>query len=172
MGCSLADLWAEGCLRSPNALFLAATKQLYEWSSPSVRTDGRPSVCLAVTHFSLCSHHHTIMTFSIVITIDRSDVHAKGQGQGSKVKVTEVKTQLSRFRTGTPVWNHIWQWNHAQSLMWHRRGTLLFFKVIRQISRSHGEKFDEFDANLVFPDCNSSLNWPMAMKWCITVKVA
>ena len=35
--------------------------------------------------------------------MDISDVHAKGQGQRSKVKVTEVKTQLSRFRTVTPV---------------------------------------------------------------------
>ena len=33
-----------------------------------------------------------IMKFSAVITIDKSDAHAKGQGQRSKVKVTEVKT--------------------------------------------------------------------------------
>ena len=30
---------------------------------------------------------------------DRSDVQAKGQGQRSKAKVTEVTTQLNRFRT-------------------------------------------------------------------------
>ena len=35
------------------------------------------------------------------------DVHAKDQGQKSKVKVTEIKTQFSRFRTITPVWIHI-----------------------------------------------------------------
>ena len=56
--------------------FLAATKQLYEWFSPSVR----PSV----TPFSLCSHHHIIVKFSGVITSDRSDVHAKCQGQRSR----------------------------------------------------------------------------------------
>ena len=33
----------------------------------------------------------------------KSDVHAKGQRQRSKVKVTVVNTQLSRFRTLTPV---------------------------------------------------------------------
>ena len=55
----------------------------------------------------------------------------------SKVKVTEVNTQLSRFRTLTPVWIHIWHWNHAHSWKQHRRGALLFFKVIRQISKSH-----------------------------------
>ena len=75
--------------------FLTATKQLYEWISPSV--------CLSVTPFSLCSHHYIITKLLGVIAIDRSDVHAKGHGQRSKVKVTEVKTQLSRFRNVTPV---------------------------------------------------------------------
>ena len=124
--------------------FLAATKQLYEWFSPSVcpsvRPSVRPSVCLSVTPFWLCSHHPIIMKFSGVITSDKSDVHAKGQGQRSKVKVTEVTTQLNRFRTVTPVWIHIWLWNGTYSLMLLRRGALLFFKVIRQISRSHGAK--------------------------------
>ena len=125
-------------------MFLAATKQLYKWYFPSVC----PSVCLSVcpsvrpsvTPFWLCSHHRIIMKFSGVITNDKSKVHAKGQGQRSKVKVTEVTTQLNRFRTVTPVWIHIWWWNDAYSLMLLRRGALLFFKVIRQISRSHGSK--------------------------------
>ena len=114
------------------SMFLAATKQLYDWFSPSV--------CPPVTPFSPCSHHRIIMKFSGVITMVRSDVNAKGQGKRSKVKVTEVNTQLSRFRTLTPVWIHIWQWNHAHSWKQHRRGALFFFKVIRQISRSHGSK--------------------------------
>ena len=50
-------------------------------------------------------------------TMDRCDVHAKGQGQRSKVKVTEVMTPLSHFRTVTSVWIHMWQWNDTQSLM-------------------------------------------------------
>ena len=99
-----------------------------------------PSVCLSVTPFWLCSHHRIIMKFSGVISNDQSKVHAKGQDQRSKVKVTEVTTQLNRFRTVTPVWIHIWWWNDAYSLMLLRRGALLFFKVIRQISRSHGSK--------------------------------
>ena len=73
------------------------------------------------------------MKFSAVITIDKSDVHAKGQGQRLKVKATEVKTRLSRFQTVTPVWIHIWWWNDARSLMWHRRGALLFLAVIKQL---------------------------------------
>ena len=121
-------------------IFLAATKQLNKWYFPSVCLSVRLSVCLSVTPFSPCSHHRIIMKFSGVITMVKSDVHAKGQGQRSKVKVTEVNTQLSRFRTLTPVWIHIWQWNHAHSWKQHRRGALLFFKVIRQISRSHSSK--------------------------------
>ena len=117
-------------------LFLAATKQLYKWYFLSVCS----SVLLSVTPFWLCSHHRIIMKFSGVITNDQSKVHAKDQGQRSKGKVTEVTTQFNRFRTVTQVWIHIWWWNDAQSLMLLKRGALLFFKVIRQISRSHGSK--------------------------------
>ena len=106
----------------------------------SVRLSVCLSVCLSepVTPFSLCSHHGIIIKFSGVITNDRSDVYAKLQGQRSKVKVTEVKTQISRFGTVTPVWFHILWWNAAQSLILFRSGALLIFKVICQISRSHG----------------------------------
>ena len=97
-----------------------------------------PSVHLSVcpSHLFDCSHHRIIVQFSGVITNDERKVHAKGQGQRSKVKVTEVTTQLNRFRTVTAVWIHIWWWNYAYSLMLLRRGALLFFKVIRQILRS------------------------------------
>ena len=79
--------------------FLAATKQLYKWFSPY--------------------HQRSIMRFSGVISIDKSYVYAKGQGLGSKVKVTKVKAPFSHFQIVTPVWIHIWRWNGAQSLMWH-----------------------------------------------------
>ena len=107
---------------------------------PSVRLSVCLSVCLSVTPFWLCYHHRIIMKFPAVITKDQGKVHAKGQGQRSKVKVTEVTTQLNRFRTVTPVWIHKWWWNDAYTLIMLRRGALLFFKVIRQISRSHGSK--------------------------------
>ena len=65
---------------------------------PSVRLSVclsvRLSVCPSVTPFWLCSHHRIIMKFSGVITLDQGKVHAKGQGQRSKVKVTEVTTQI------------------------------------------------------------------------------
>ena len=125
--------------------YLSQVQVLFSCDQATLRTvqSVRLSVCLSVTPFQLCSHHHIIMKFSGVITIDRHDVHAKGQGQRSKVKLTEVTTQLNRFGTVTPVWIHIWSWwwwNYACSLMMLRRGVLLFFKVIHQISRSHGSK--------------------------------
>ena len=125
------------------------TSSLIKWSRyrndpcifklrPSSFTNGifrlsvRPSVCLSVcpsvTPFWLCSHHRIITKFSGVITSDRSDVHAKGQGQRSKVKVTEVTTPLYSFRTVTPVWIHVWWCNDAYSLIMLRRGALLFFQ--------------------------------------------
>ena len=62
------------------SIFLAATKQLYEWYFLSVCL----SVRLSVTPFSLCSHHRIIMRFSGVITNDQREVHAKGQGHRSR----------------------------------------------------------------------------------------
>ena len=75
-------------------------------------TPDRLSVCLSVrppvTPLSQCSSHGIIMKFSEVITIDKRDIYAEGQGQRSKVRVTEVKTQLSRLQSVTPVWINIW----------------------------------------------------------------
>ena len=145
--------------------FLAATKQLDEWYFLSV--------CPSVTPFWLCSHYLVIMKFSGVITRDQGKLHAKGQGQRSKVKVTEVTTQLNRFQTVTPVWIHIWRSNDTYSLMLLRRGALLFLKVIRQIAKGHMVlKIDKFDPDWAFPECNSSLNSPMAMKCCTKLEVA
>ena len=94
---------------------LAATKQLYKWYFPSV--------CPSVHHTFLTmfpsSYHHKIFR-----CYDQSKVHAEGQGQRSKVKVTEVTTQLNRFRTVTPVWIHIFTRSHGSKnrRIWPRLG--------------------------------------------------
>ena len=54
--------------------------------------------------------------------------------------------------------NSQWLRNDAQSLKWHRRGALLFFEVIHQISRSHGPKSNDLASIWGFPDNNSNLN--------------
>ena len=121
-------------------IFLAATKQLYEWFG-SVCLSVRLSVCLSVRHTFLTmfpsSYHHEIFRSCY----QWQKWHpCKRSRSGSKVKVTEVNSQLSRFRTITPAWIQISWWNDAQSLMLLRRGALLFFNVIPQISRSHSSK--------------------------------
>ena len=151
-------------------MILSKQKNLHLFSSQYICVFSKTSVCLSVTPFSPSSCHRIITKFSGVITIGKSDVHAKGQGQRWKVKVTEVITPLSHFRTITPVWIHIWRWNDAQSLMLLRRGALLSnlsnFKVTRL------KKIIDFDPNWAFPDCNSILNSPMAMKWCTKLEAA
>ena len=64
---------------------------------------------------------------------------------------------------------HIWWRNDAQSLMLLRRGALLFFSFSRSSIKFQGhtaKKPIDFEPNWAFPDCNSSLNSPMSLKWC------
>ena len=75
----------------------------------------------------------------------------KFQGHTAKKK-SSILTYIGRFQAVTPVWIHQWLWNDAQSLKQHRRDALLFFKVIRQFSRSHGTNNANFDPNWAFPD--------------------
>ena len=114
---------------------LAATKQVYKWYFPSVC----PSVCLS----HIVDYVRIIVSswnFQQLLPMTKVRFMQKVNVKKSKVKVAEVTTQLNRFRTVTPVWIHIWWWNDAYSLILLRRGALLFFKVIRQILRSHSSK--------------------------------
>ena len=97
------------------------------WSSSSKNGSVRLPVYLSVSlSFSLslkpawqCSCHR--------ITIDRIDIHAKGQDQRSQVQFTEVKTkfpQIGHLRMVIPVLIHRWLGNDA--LSWCRRVALLF----------------------------------------------
>ena len=77
------------------SVYIFSWDQAALWMVLFINQSVWPSVCLSVCRtFSLCSYHHIIMKFSGVITINGSDVPAKGQGQRSKVKVKEVKTKL------------------------------------------------------------------------------
>ena len=158
-------------------VFLAATKQLYEWYflsvCPSVCLIVCLSVCLSVTPFWLCSHHRIIMKFSGVITKDQDNVHAKGQGQRWKVKVTEVTTQLSRFRTVTPVFEFTYD-DEMIHIAWCCLGEVpyCFSRSSDKFQGHTALKIVEFGPDLAFPDCNSSLNSPMAMKCCTKLEVS
>ena len=65
--------------------------------------------------------------------------------QGHTSEQLSILTQIGRFRTVTPVWINKWLRNDVQSLTQHRKSDLLFYKVICQISRSHGTKVVDFD---------------------------
>ena len=87
--------------------------------------------------------------------------------QGHTGQIIADLTRIDRFRTATPVWIDWWIWCDAQGLKQHRAGALLFFKVICQISRSHGtNKITDFNPNWAFPDCISSFNSLIALQWC------
>ena len=100
----------------------------------------RPSDCPSVCHtFSLCSNHRIIMKFSGVVTIYKRDVHAKGQDRRQRSKSQRSKQILPKFecfRTVTRMYINRFLCNNRQSY----RSALLFFKVIRLISRSQGKE--------------------------------
>ena len=142
------------------ACFIAAEIKLSE--------DVRPSHL-----FSLCFHHRIIMKFSTIITNGKSDVHANANAQKSKVKVTEVKTQFSCFRTVTSVWIHshmATKWCTKLDKAYQRWP--IVFKFICQILRSRGiKKIVNFEPNWALPDCNSSLISLMAINWGTKLEV-
>ena len=99
-------------------LFLAATKQLYEWYFLSVCPSVRLShlfdyvpIIVSSWNFQELSHWTRV----------RSMQKVKVRGQGHRGHDPNF-----RFRTVTPVWIHIWWWNDTYSLMLLRRGALLF----------------------------------------------
>ena len=55
-------------------------------------------------------------------------------------KIADFDSNWMFIRTVTQVWIHQWLWNDAQGLTWCRRGALLFFNIIHQISRSRETK--------------------------------
>ena len=80
--------------------------------------------------------------------------------------------QIRRFRTVTPVWIHHGYemmhkvWSSIEEVPIVFQGHPSNFKVTRL------KKIIDFDANWAFPDCNSSLNSPMAMKSGTKLEVA
>ena len=87
-----------------------------------------PYVCDTFLTMFLSSYHHEIFRSYYQWQKWRPCKRSR-----SKVKVTEVNTQLSRFRTVTRVWIHIWWRNDAYSLMLLRRGALLFLAATKQL---------------------------------------
>ena len=147
------------------------TTQLLELFCPSVH----PSVCLSVrpsvTPFSQCSCHHIILKLSGVITIDRRDVHAKGQGQRSSSRSQRSWPHLAISRP----WLQF-EFTYGDK-MTHKAWCCLeevpycFSRSSVKFQGHTGQKIADFDPNWAIPGCNSSLNSPMALKWSTKLNV-
>ena len=136
--CSVAIAWEQ--FHKKWTTFLSATKQLYEWFGPSARLSVWPSVCP-----SYLFHYVPIIISSWnVMSYCQWQKWCLCKRAGSKVKVTEVKTQFSQFWTVIPAWFHIWWWNYAQSLMLLRKGVLLFSRSSIQFQGHTAKKNHKF----------------------------
>ena len=85
--------------------------------------------------------------------------------QGNMAKKSSISTPIGRFRTVTPVWIH-----QLLQIMMHKVWSSIenvpycFSMSYVKLQGHTAEKIVDFDQNLAFPDCNSSLNSPIAMK--------
>ena len=135
------------------------------WMVQSVRPPARPPARLShrfhyvpiiITSWNFISYYQW-----------QNEDHAKGQGQSSKLKVTYVETLLSRFQTVTPIVfkgppsNFKVAQDNKLPIISIEEVTYCFPKPSIGLT---GQKVTNFDPNWAFPDCNSSLNSPMALK--------
>ena len=137
---------------------------------PSLPQFVRPSVChtfFSYVHIIVSSwNFQELLPLTKVMSMQKVEV--KGQGHRGQ-------TQFSSLWSVTPVWIHIWRWNDAQSLMWFKKGALLFYQGHLSNFKVTRQKFADFHANWAFTDCyptNSSLNSQMAAKWYTKLDVA
>ena len=106
------------------------------------------SIFLSITQ---CFCHCIIMKFSGImksgITIDKSEVRAKGQGQRSRSqRWKQILPQFGHCRTLTPVWIHRWLQNDVQSLeMAKKRCPNVFFRSSVKYEGHIGRKIDDLD---------------------------
>ena len=98
------------------SLFLVATKQLYEWFSPSVCTSVRPSHLFDYVSIIVSSRNfQELLPMTKVTSMQK--VKVRGQwSRSQRLKKSSNLTRIGCFRTVTPVWIHQWLQNDDQSL--------------------------------------------------------
>ena len=138
---------------------------------PSSSTNGIFRLSACPSHlFWLCFHHRIIMKISGVITNDQSKVHVKGQGQRSRSQRSQPNLTVSGLKlqfefTYDDEMMHI-AWCCLEDVPY------CFARSSVKFQGNTALKSAEFDPDWAFPDCNSSLNSPMAKKWCSKLQVA
>ena len=75
---------------------------------------------------SLYSPMATKLCTKLKVALKRCPIVFQVHLSNFKVKKLSTLTRTECFQTVTPVWIHWWIWNDAQSLIWYRRGALLF----------------------------------------------
>ena len=146
-------------------LFLAGTKQLYDWFSPSFC----PSVCP-----SHLFHHVPIIvsSWNFQELLPWSKVMS--------MQTVKVRGQRSRSQSSTPnlaVSGLQFEFTYGNEIM-HTAGSSIeevpycFSRSSVKFQGHTALKIVEFDPDWAFPDYSSSLNTQMATKWCIQLEVA
>ena len=149
--CKNLLVWLTPCLFSCDQAAL--------WMVQSVR----PSVRLSVTPFRLCSHHHIITKFSGVITIDKRS--------RSKVKVTGVIIQLSRFRIVNSNLSSPMATKWCTKLEVAKKRCPIVFQGHPSNFKVTWDKKSQILTRIeCFQTVNFSLNSLMAMKTCIKLE--
>ena len=98
------------------------------------------SVRPSLTPFSLCSHYRIIMKFSGVITNDRSDVHAKGQGQRSRSQRSKPNFAISGLQIQ-------FEFTHGYEMMhkaWSSIEEVILSKITRPVAAIKSLRFALF----------------------------
>ena len=139
---AIADIWSPEL--SPLTDVMSKQKVKVRGQRSSSQTS-RPNLAVSGLQFEFIYGNemmHKTWCYLGEVPYYFSRTSVKFQGDTSK-EIVDL-TQIWRFRTVTPVWIQWWLWNDAQSLKQNRKGVLLFFKVIHQISRLHGTKNHQF----------------------------
>ena len=98
------------------------------------------------------------------------------QGHPSNFKVTQdrespILTRFEHFRIVILVLIHRWLWNDAPNLTYIKEVPHCFQGHPTNFEVKWNNKIADFDPNWEFPDCNSRLNSPMALKRCTKLDV-
>ena len=148
-------------------LFLAATKQLYDCFSPSVRPSVRPSHLFHPVPIIVSSwNFQVLLPWTEVMSIQK----VKVRGQRSRSQRSTPNIAVSGLYVQ-------FEFTYSDEIM-HTAGSSIeevpycFSRSSVKFQGHTALKIIEFDLDWAFPDCNHSLNSPMAMKWCTKVDVA
>ena len=153
-----------GCPR-----FLAATKQLYEWFSPSIC----PSVCPSVFHTFLTMfplYYHENFQELLPMTTVMSMQKVKVRGQRSRTQRSKPNLAVSGpylqfdFTYDDEMIHKAWCCL-GEVPCWFLRSSVKF--------EGHSAKnIVDFDPNRAFPDCKSSLNSPMPIVFRVICQIS